>query len=172
MFRPAHLVIAGALTDLALTMQITTTDVLDLPHLSDGAWFLLDAVALALIGLGLWQSGRACRPFGAGWAVFAAAHVIISIHHDLAEPLLAGGDILVAVTGTVSAILNARTSGWNTKSKLLLAGALSVLIIPAGVAIGGDIGFDIALPLYSLILLAMGLGLTRESQRVPTPMHA
>lgn len=171
MYRPAHLIIAGALLDLALTISLAVGDLGNLPHLSDATWFLMDAVALALISFGLSQSGRACLPFAAGWAFFSAAHVVISLNTDLAGPLLGGGDILVAITGTVSAVRNARISGWDRKSRLLLAAALSVLAIPAGVGIGGDAGLDLALPFYSIVLLAMGVGLTRDHfRRLPAPV--
>jgi hypothetical protein len=173
MYRPAHLIIAGALMDLALTMSIAASDLGNLPKLSDATWFLLDAVALALIGFGLSQSGRACLPFAAAWACYSVAHVIISLNTDLAGLLLASGDILVAITGTVSATLCARANGWDGKSRLLLLAGLSVLAIPLAVGIGGDVGLDIALPLYSLVLVAMGLGLTRDqSQRRPTSVAA
>jgi hypothetical protein len=173
MYRPAHLIIAGALMDLALTISIAAGDLGNLQQLSDATWFLLDAVALALIGFGLLQSGRACLPFAAGWLCFSVAHVIISFDPGLAGPLLAGGDILIAITGTVSAILSARTNGWNGKSTLLLLAALSVLAIPLAVGIGGDAGLDVALPFYSLVSVALGLGLTRDqSQRLPTSVAA
>ena len=166
-YRPAYLIIAGAVMDLALTISIAAGDLGNLSQLSDASWFLLDAVALALIGFGLLRSGRACLPFAVGWLCFAAAHVVISPNPDLAGPLLAGGDILVAVTGTVSAILSVRANGWNGKSRLLLLAALSVLTIPLAVGIGGDAGLDIALPFYSLVLVALGLGLTRDQLQRP-----
>lgn len=171
MNRPAHLIIAGALLDLALTISLAAGDLGHLPHLPDATWFLTDAVALALVGFGLSQSGRPCLPFAAGWFLFAAAHVLISLNTDVAGPLLGSGDILIAITGTVSAARNARIEGWNHKSRLLLAAALSVLAIPAGVGIGGDAGLDVALPFYSLVLLAMGVGLTRgHVRRLPAPV--
>jgi hypothetical protein len=169
MFRRGNLIIVGALMDLALTISHSLGD-RGLPHLTDTAWFLLDAVALALIGLGLARAGGACRPLAAGWAYFAAVHVVGAFSSDLLPVLLASGDIAVVVTGITSAVLNARIAGWNAKSTYLLTAAVTELGIPLAVAAGGDTGLDIALPVYSVVLVVMGVGLakhqTHQRQRV------
>jgi hypothetical protein len=169
MSRRGNLIIVGALMDLALTISHSLGD-RGLAHLTDTTWFLLDAVALALIGLGLIQAGGACRLFGVGWAYFAAVHVVGAFSGDLLPVLLASGDIVVLATGITSAVLEARIAGWNAKSTYLLTAAVTVLGIPLAVAVGGDPGLDIALPLYSVVLLVMGIGLakpqTHQRQRV------
>jgi hypothetical protein len=169
MSRRFNLIIVGALMDLALTISHSLGDH-GLAHLTDTTWFLLDAVALALIGLGLAQAGAACRPFAAAWLYFAAAHVVGAFNPDLLPFLLASGDIVVLVTGITSAVLNARIAGWNAKSTYLLTAAVAVLVIPLAVAAGGDTGLDIALPLYSVVLVVMGVGVakhqTPQRQRV------
>jgi 4-amino-4-deoxy-L-arabinose transferase-like glycosyltransferase len=76
--------------------------------------------------------------------------------------LLASGDIVALITGVVSAVLNARIAGWNARSGYLLTAAVAVLSIPLAVALGGDTGLDIALPFYSLVLVALGVGLARQ----------
>jgi hypothetical protein len=169
MFRRGNLIIVGALMDLALAISHSLGDH-GLAHLTDTAWFLLDAVALALIGVGLAQVGGACRPFAAAWLYYAAAHVVGAFNPDLLPFLLASGDIAVLVTGITSAVLNARIAGWNAKSTYLLTAAVAVLGISLAVAVAGDTGLDIALPLYSVVLVVMGLGVakhpTHERQRV------
>jgi hypothetical protein len=169
MSRRGNLIIVGALMDLALTISHSLGD-RGLAHLTDTTWFLLDAVALALIGLGLARAGRACRPFAVGWAYFAAVHVVGAFSSDLLPLLLASGDIVVLVTGITSAVLNARIAGWNAKSTYLLTAAVTELVIPLAVAAAGDNGLDIALPLYSVVLVVLGVGVakhqTHQRQRV------
>jgi hypothetical protein len=168
MFRRGNLIIVGALMDLARAISHSLGD-RGLPHLTDTAWFLLDAVALALIGLGLARAGGACLPFAAGWAYYAVAHAVGAFSSDLLPVLLASGDIVVLVTGITSAVLNARIAGWNAKSTYLLTAALTELGVPLAVAVGGDPGLDIALPLYSVVLVVLGVGLARHQtpQRQP-----
>ena len=162
------LIIVGALMDLALTISHSLGDG-GAAHLSDTAWFLLDAVALALIGVGLAHVGPACRPFAAGWAYFAAAHVVGAFDDGLVPFLLASGDIVVLVTGVVSVVLNTRIAGWNAKSTYLLLAALGDLGIPLALAAGGDTGLDVALPLYSVVLVVVGIGLTTHRTPQPQP---
>jgi hypothetical protein len=166
MSRRGNLIIVGALIDLALTISHSLGDH-GLPHLTDTTWFLLDAVALALIGVGLAQAGRACLPFAAGWGYFAVVHVVGAFSSNLLPFLLASGDIVALATGITSAVLNARIAGWNAKSTYLLTAAVAVLSIPLAVAVGGDPGLDIALPLYSVVLLAMGIGLGDKGRIAP-----
>jgi len=161
MSRHGKLIIVGALMDLALTISHSLGD-RGLAHLTDTTWFLLDAVALALIALGLAQEGGACRPFAAGWAYFAAVHVVGAFSSDLLPVLLASGDIVVLVAGITSAVLNARIADWNAMSTYLLTAAATDLVIPLGVAMGADAGHDIALPLYSVVLVIMGVEVAKH----------
>jgi hypothetical protein len=161
MSRRGNLIIVGALIDLALTISHSIGDH-GAAHLPDAAWFALDAVALGLIAVGLAHAGRACRPFAAGWAYFAAAHVVGAAASGLLPVLLATGDVAVLTTGIISAVLNARSAGWNARSTYLLTAAVAAAGIPAAVAVGGDTGLDVALPLYSIVLVVLGVGLARH----------
>jgi hypothetical protein len=156
-----NLIIVGALMDLALTISHSLGDH-GAAHLTDTAWFLLDAIALGVIAIGLADVGAACRPFAFGWAYFAVVHVAGAFASGALPFLLASGDIVALATGVTSAVLNARIAGWNARSNYLLTAALAVLAIPFAVATGGDTGLDIALPLYSVVLLGLGVGLAKH----------
>jgi hypothetical protein len=150
------LILAGAVWDL-----IMTTVMFSLVDISDGLWFLLDAVGMALIAMGFARYSRKTVPVAAAFGTFAALHLIISTNPDTLGFLLGPGDLLIALCGIGSTIWIAKTEGWSAKPGGVLAFTISILIIGPLLALAGDTGLAWGLPLYSLFMLAAWLLLRR-----------
>jgi hypothetical protein len=156
------LILAGAVWDLMMT-----TFWFSVVDISDGLWFLLDALGMALIAIGFARYSRRTLPVAAAFGTFAAIHVIISTDPDALGFLLGPGDLLIAVCGIASTIWIAKTEGWSAKPGGVLAFTVSILIIGPLLAFYGDAGLAWGLPLYSLFMLAAWLMLRRGSVSGP-----
>jgi hypothetical protein len=157
------LILAGVVWDLMMT-----TVFFSVVNVSDGPWFLLDALGMALIAIGFARYSRRTLPVSAAFGIFAAMHVIISTDPDALGFLLGPGDSLIALCGIASTIWITKTEGWSVKPAGVLAFTVSILIIGLLLALYGDTGLAWGLPLYSLLMLAAWLMLRRASVSAPT----
>jgi hypothetical protein len=157
------LILAGAAWDL-----IMTTVFFSAVDISDGSWFLLDAMGMALIAVGFARYSRQTLPVAAAFGIFAVMHVIISTDPDSLGFLLGPGDLLIALCGIASTIWLARTDGWSAKPAGVLTFTVSILVIGPLLALYGDAGLAWGLPLYSLSMLVAWLLLRRGSVTGPT----
>jgi hypothetical protein len=152
------LILAGAMWDLMMT-----TVFFSVVDISDGLWFLLDALGMALIAIGFARYSRRTLPAAAAFGTFAVIHVIISTDPDALGFLLGPGDLLIALCGIASTIWIAKTDGWSAKPGGVLAFTVSIMIIGPLLALYGDAGLAWGLPLYSLFMLTAWLILRRGS---------